>query len=103
LKTVEIRKHDTKKRHHIALCYKGYIYGFAKIVDSYPVPRTQLLTPQWEKKHRASKFLKSGSYATKKALWVWELLYVQKLPIPIPYVHPQGAQEWVNIKVVGET
>ena len=39
LKTVEIRKQNTKKRHVIALCNKGYIYGFAKIVDSYPISR----------------------------------------------------------------
>jgi hypothetical protein len=43
LKTVEIRKQNTKKREKIALCNKGKIYGFAQIVDSYQIPRTELL------------------------------------------------------------
>ena len=101
-KTVEIRKQNTKKREKIALCNKGYIYGFAKIVDSYPVSRINLLTSEWEKKHRATKFLQNGPYSKEKDLWVWELSQIQKLDIPIPYVHPQGAIIWVNIKTEGE-
>ena len=53
LKTVELRNQNTKKREKIALCNKSYIYGFAQIVNSYHVPRTELLTPEWEMKHRA--------------------------------------------------
>ena len=102
LKSVELRKQNTKKRHKIALCNKGKIYGFAQIVDSYQVPRTQLLTPQWEMKHRATKFLQRGSYSKEESLWVWELSDVQKLAMPIDYVHPRGAIIWVDINVEDE-
>ena len=102
LKTVEIRKQNTKKREKIALCNKGHIYGFAEVVNSYPVSRKDLLSLEWEKKHRATKFLQSGSYSKENELWVWELSQIQKLDIPIPYVHPQGAIIWVNLKVEDE-
>ena len=89
-KTVELRKQNTKKREKIALCNKGKIYGFAKIVDSYPVPITELLTPKWEEKHRATKFLQNGSYSKEKDLWVWELSQIQKLDIPIlMFIHKE--------------
>jgi len=61
-----------------------------------------LLTPEWEEKHKASKFLESGSYAKEKGLWVWELTQIQKLSNPIPYVHPKGAIIWVDIKIEEE-
>lgn len=75
---------------------------YAKIVNSYQVPRTRLITPEWEKKHRATKFLQSGSYAKEKVLWVWELSQIQKLSKSIPYVHPKGAILGVDIKVEDE-
>ena len=68
-KTVELRKQNTKKREKTALCNKGKIYGYAKIVDSYLVPITELITPQWETKHRATKFLQNGPYSKEKILW----------------------------------
>jgi len=97
LKTVRIRTRNTNIRGHVALCYNGYIHGFAKIVDSYQVPRTQLLTPKWEKKHRAIQSLLRGPYSKEKVLWVWELDNIEKLEFPIHYTHPKGAGVWVNV------
>ena len=97
LKTVRIGTGNTKIRGHVALCYKSHIHGFAKIVDSYQVPRTQLLTPNWEKKHRAIQFLLNGPYANRKVLWIWELSHIEKLKYPIPYTHPKRARIWVNV------
>ena len=96
LKDVEIRTLNTRIREHIGLCLKGYVYGFAKIIDSYPIPRTELLKPKWQKRHRATQFLQSGSYANRKVLWVWELGYIDKLTFPIPYPIKQGQQMWIN-------
>ena len=97
LKTVRIRTRNTTIRGHVALCYNGYIHGFAKIVDSYQVPRSQLLTPKWENKHRAIQSLVHGPHSTKKALWIWELSHIQKLQFPIPYERPKGAGVWVKV------
>lgn len=97
LKTVRIGTGNTNIRDHVALCYNGHIHGFAKIVDSYQVPRTQLLTPKWEKKHRAIQFLLNGPYANRKVLWIWELSHIEKLKYPIPYTHPKRARIWINV------
>ena len=100
-KTVEIRKQNTKKREEIALCNKGKIYGYANLTKSYQVPRTELLTSQWEERHMATKFLQNGPYAEEKNLWVWELSEIKKLDSPLSHVHPKGAIIWVNIKIEG--
>ena len=91
LKTVLIRTQNTKIRGHVALCHEGHIHGFANIIDSRQVPRSQLLTPNWEKKHRATHSLLGGPYSTTEALWIWELSHIQKLEFPIPYEPQKGA------------
>lgn len=97
LKTVRIRTRNTNIRGHVALCYNGHIHGFAKIVDSRQVPRSQLLTPKWEQKHRAIQSLLRGPYSRKNALWIWKLSHIQKLQFPIPYEQPKGRGVWVNV------
>jgi len=97
LKTVRIRTRNTNIRGHVALCYNNHIHGFAQIMDSYQVPRIQLLTPKWEQKHRAIQSLLHGPHSKEKVLWVWELDNIEKLEFPIPYEHPKGAGVWVNV------
>ena len=96
LKTWEIRSRNTKFRGFIALCDGTYIYGFAKIVNSFPIDREELKTREAVLRHRASKFLKNYK-PNQKILWVWELSDVKKLKNPIPH-GKRAYGSWITIE-----
>ena len=94
-KTLELRATPTKKRELVGIIRKGsgLIVGLARVSGcSGPLGDAELDSL------RARHLVPAGDLVTRPAWrWGWELEMAWRLPEPVAYRHPSGAQSWVTI------
>lgn len=94
----EIRGSNTKIRGRVALIKSGtgLIYGTVEIIDSIKLT-TDIIKETTEKHMLEGKNLDKicGLYKKPHA---WVMQNPVLFDKPIPYIHPQGAVIWVNLK-----
>ena len=93
-KTMEMRKTNTNIRGRIALLNKGFIRGFATLYRcDGPLSAQELVNRNNEHRIPAEK-IGTIDYPYK---YGWMLTDEENLIEPIKYIHPRGAQIWVNL------
>ena len=93
-KTMEMRKTKTNIRGRIALLNKGFIRGFATLYRcDGPLAAQELVNRNNEHRIPAEK-IGTIDYPYK---YGWMLTDEENLIEPIKYIHPRGAQIWVNL------
>ncbi len=94
-KTLELRATPTKKRELVGIIRKGsgFIVGLARVSGcSGPLGDAELDAL------RARHLVPADDLAKRPAWrWGWELEAAWRLPEPVAYRHPNGAQSWVTI------
>ena len=94
-KTLELRAAPTRKRELVGIIRKGsgFIVGLARVSGcSGPLGDAELDAL------RARHLVPADDLAKRPAWrWGWELEAAWRLPEPVAYRHPNGAQSWVSI------
>ena len=93
-KTMEMRKTKTNIRGRIALLNKGFIRGFATLYRCDGPLSYQELVSRGNEHRIPDERIGTIDYPYK---YGWMLTDEENLLSPIKYVHPHGAQIWVNL------
>ena len=97
-KTWEIRRTNTRIRGTVALLYRGMLYGFVDIVDSFPLSVDELKTRV--DKHGVEPGFVERYAAGRRVLYVWVVAEPLPLPRPVPVRYARGAQVWAQVSLV---
>ena len=93
-KSMEMRKTRTHIRGRIALLNKGFIRGFATLYRCDGPLSYQELVSRGNEHRIPDENIGTIDYPYK---YGWMLTNEENLLSPVKYVHPRGAQIWVNL------
>ena len=93
-KSMEMRKTRTHIRGRIALLNKGFIRGFATLYRCDGPLSYQELVDRNNEHRIPDENIGTIDYPYK---YGWMLTNEENLLSPVKYVHPRGAQIWVNL------
>ena len=88
----EIRRYPTSIRGPVALISRGWLYGFAELIDVFPMEVKRL--HRYSHMHRAPREELEKYAAGLEKLYVWVFVNPLPLPKPVKVTYARGAQVW---------
>ncbi len=91
----EVRKYNTRVRGYVALISRGYLYGFANLVDVFKIKTGEL--KKYRHMHKVPDSFLDKYARGNKELYVW--VFSNPLPLrqPLKVRYSRGAQVWAYL------